>query len=124
MKFVLAQTIRYWWPVTVSIPDTDNPGKLINQTLKVLFEAKSQDDAIADQRRIEAITDITTRLVEERELLVASVKGWDDVVDDDRNVIPFTEDVFRAALQQSWFRTGVYVALSESLSGQEARLGN
>ena len=124
MKFTLSKTIRYWWPVTVSIPDPANPGKCIKQTLKVLFEPKNQDAAISAYKHLEEIPDVHDRLVAERDMLAGVVKDWADVVDDDQTPMPFSQEALNAALQQGWFRTGLNRALTESLTGEEARLGN
>ncbi|WP_323041578.1 hypothetical protein [Gemmobacter sp.] len=124
MKFVLSKTNRYWWPVTVRLPDPDQPGKMLEQTLKILFEPKDQDDALAEQTRIAAIKDPRAQVLAEREALADVCKGWDDIVDDDKTAIPFTPENLMAALQKAWFRAAVYRAYGESLSGEEARLGN
>ncbi|MBY6091077.1 hypothetical protein [Maritimibacter alkaliphilus] len=124
MKFTLAKSIRYWWPVTVRMPDPNTPGKIIEQQLKVLFEPKGRDEAIAAQDAYAALGSVRERADHEHAELRDVVKGWDDVVDEDRNPVPFTEEAIQAALQLSWFRTGVYNAYADSLAGQEARLGN
>lgn len=124
MKFVLAPVMRYWWPVTVRLPDPGQPGKLLEMQLKVLFEVKDQDASIKDQKRVNDIADPFERIVAERHLLAEHVKDWGDVVDPDHTAVPCNPANLDAALQQSWFRTGLYRALSESLNGQEAASGN
>lgn len=124
MKFTLAKKVRYWWPVTVRMPDPETPGKIVEQQLKVLFEPKSRDEALAAQDDYAQLDTARARAEHEHTELKDVVKGWDDVVDDDKSPVPFTEETISAALQLSWFRTGVYAAYAESLNGQEARLGN
>ncbi|WP_349295235.1 hypothetical protein ABEB22_18305 (plasmid) [Thioclava sp. 'Guangxiensis'] len=124
MKFTLAKTVRYWWPVTVRMPDPQNPGKIAEQQLKVLFEPKGRDAAIASQEALSKLDTPKERADHEHSELKAVVKGWDDVLDEEGTSVPFSEEMLGAALQMSWFRTGVYSAYADSLSGQEARLGN
>ncbi len=124
MKFVLSDSNRYWWPVTVSIPDPEQPGKIMRQTLKILFEPKDQDEALNEQERIAAISVPRERMLAERAALMDVIKGWDDIVTDDKAPVPFTTENLTLALRKSWFRIGVYNAYAESLNGQEALAGN
>lgn len=124
MKFTLAATTRYWWPVTALVPDDNNPGKFVEQTLKMMFEPKSQDELLEEQRRISAIKDIAKQAIAERKSLAELCKGWDDVLDSMGKPMPFTPEDLDAALQIAWFRAGVWRAYHESQNGQEARLGN
>tara|TARA_R110000868_G_scaffold368852_1_gene631979 strand:- start:6232 stop:6612 length:381 start_codon:yes stop_codon:yes gene_type:complete len=126
MKFQLAKTRRYWWPVKVRVPDAapENAGQFVEQELKVQFEPLSRDEMIASQ---EAYLDLTTaRDVAdfERQQLFRVVKDWDGVIDDDHAPVAFSEEMLATALQEEWFRTGVYAAHAESLGGEAARLGN
>lgn len=124
MKFVLETTHRYWWPVKVRIPDPEVAGKIIEQTLKIQFEPKGRDEALASDEVYRELTTAKDRADHEQKQLMDVCKGWDDVVDADKSAVAFTEENFRLALQQSWFRTAVYQAYADSLNGQEARLGN
>lgn len=124
MKFVLAATSRYWWPVTALVPDADQPGKFVEQTLKVLFEPKLQDKLLEEQRRIGAIKDFAQQARAEREALAELCKGWDDVLDASGQPMLFTPEALDTALQVAWFRAAVWRAYHESQNGQEARLGN
>lgn len=124
MKFVLADKPRYWWPVTVRVPDPENPGKVLEQTLKLLFEPRDQDAEKAEQERILKIENQAEALREERASLAAVIKGWDDVVSEDKSAIAFTPESIELALKQTWFRAAVWEAYYESQSGEEARLGN
>ncbi|MGY9046325.1 hypothetical protein P775_11045 [Puniceibacterium antarcticum] len=124
MNFVLTDLQLYWWPVPVRIPDPDNAGKILEQTFKVQFEAQSQDDAVAHTDGYQALSSAKERADHERAWLCRVVRNWDDVVGPDKSPIPFNDQTFTAALQQAWFRTGIYTAYQESINGQEARLGN
>ena len=124
MKFVLTEKPRYWWPVTVRVPDPDHPGRIIEQQLKVLFEPQDREASIASAEAHLALTSDRARADHEIDLMLNVVRDWDDVEDSDKRPIPFTPEIFRSAVGQSWFRAGVSEAYAESLAGQEARLGN
>lgn len=124
MQFKLAQTYRYWWPVTVRVPDPENPGQIIEQQLKVQLVPLSQKDLDAAQD--ESVKLKTVREVNEHGIgqLLRVVRNWEGVVDDAGEPVPFTEDGLRLALQHAWFRAGIQKALHESQNGEAARLGN
>ena len=58
MKFVLASTNRYWWPVKVRIPHPTEAGKIIEHTLKIQFEALPRDEGIKQQVAHSQLTSI------------------------------------------------------------------
>lgn len=124
MKFKLTKSHRYWWPVTVRIPDPENPGKIIEQVLKVQFEPKSREDFLAAQERAAKMTTLRELTEHEVREVHGIVKNWDDVIGDDGQLVPFTPENLEIALQQPWFRKGVNDALTTSMNGEEARLGN
>lgn len=124
MKFVLAPTNAYPWPVTVSFPDPANPGQVIKQQLQLTFEPRDQEVERAEQERVAAIRDGAEQMKAERQLMMEVVKGWSDVVDRDGKAVPFSAENLDMALRQPWFRRGAWAAYYESLSGEAARLGN
>jgi hypothetical protein len=124
LKFKMSDKPRYWWPVVVRTPDPENAGKVIEQKLKVLFEPQDRDEAVAAAEAYAKLTSPREKAEHEHLQLLAVVKNWDEVEDDDKNPVPFSPEIFLAAVQQSWFRTGVYAAYADSLNGIEARLGN
>lgn len=124
MKFTLADAHRYWWPVPVKIPHPTTAGAIETQTLKIQFEPQGQDQALEALERYEGLTSLRARAEHERDQLMAVVRNWDDVVDDEGGAIGFSEEMLRKALQASWFRSAVFEAYNQSLLGQEARLGN
>ncbi|HBS99194.1 MAG TPA: hypothetical protein DEB47_04870 [Citreicella sp.] len=125
MKFKLAKSYRYWWPVTIRQPDPDNAGKLVEMKLKLLFEPSNREEVLESQKRFSELASEAERMEHETAQYLRVVKGWDDVVDeDDGQQVPFSEELFRQALSHSWFRAGVERAYVESLLGEEARLGN
>ena len=121
-EFVLSEEpVRYWWPVTVNIPHPDKPGELLMQELHMLFEAEGQDAAVQRQEDYQSLTTNADRVEAEKQHLLAVCHDWKGVVDKDKRPVPFGEANLRRALQQSWFRIGVYTAQAESLNGQAAR---
>lgn len=121
-EFVLAASpIRYWWPVKVRIPDPETAGAILERSLEILFEAEDQDEAIERQELYATLRSQRDRVEHERRQLFRVCKDWKGVVDPDRRPVPFTEDNFRQALQQSWFRAGVYAAYADSLNGEAAQ---
>lgn len=124
MKFKLTDTPRYWWPVTVRMPSPDQPGKIVNQTLKLLFEPQSRSAAIDEAEALASLENPRDRAEAEMRQLKGVVTNWDDVTDDDGGAVAFSDEAFARALEFTWFRTAVYAAYAESLAGEEARLGN
>ncbi len=124
MQFKLAKTYRYWWPVTVQIPDPETPGKIIEQQLKIEFEPMAQADLTTAQEesaKLKTLREVTDHGIRQIKRVICN---WDGVVDDDGKPVPFTAEALEQALQHAWFRTGINKALSESQNGEEARLGN
>jgi hypothetical protein len=124
MKFTTMQTVRYWWPVTLRMPDPIHPGKIVEHTLQVQFEPESREEATLFQEGFAGLA--TPREVQDHEhgRLRRIVKSWSDMSDDDGEAVPFTPENFETAIRWQWFRTGVYDAYADSLNGQEARSGN
>ena len=124
MKFKLAKTYRYWWPVTVQMPDPDQPGKFLTQELRVLLEPLPQDEVIAVQEESAKLK--TVRAINEHGArnMGRVVKDWDGVEDEAGLPVPFSAEMLNQALQHAWFRAGINKALSESQNGEAARLGN
>lgn len=123
MQFKLAKTHRYWWPVTVRVPDPENAGQIIEQTLRVELEPLPRDEALAAQEAGGTLT--TARAAVEHEITqtLRVVRNWDGVVDES-GTVPFSPEAMRAAMQHTWFREAVSRAIADSLNGEAARLGN
>lgn len=124
MKFVLSKSHLYWWPVTVRIPDPENPGKIVEQVLRVQFEPRSRDQLLEAQEAAAKLTNLRDIIAHEISEARAVVRNWDEVIGEDGQLVPFTHENLELALQQPWFRKGVQVALAESMNGEEARRGN
>ncbi len=122
MTFVLVETPRFWWPVTVSVPDTKTPGRFMRQSFEVEFEAIGTDEA----ERLRA--DFAAKEGEEARraqhyLLERVVTGWRGVVDTAGAAVPYSGDTLVAAAAQPWVARGLYEAWTAAMTG-EARRGN
>ena len=124
MKFTLAKTPRYWWPVTVRVPDPDNAGKMLEQQLRLWVEPMTRDEQVAATEELNALTTMREMTDFDVAQTLRVVKGWEGVVDDDGAPVPFSEDALKQAMQFDWFRRDVAAAVTASLRGEEARLGN
>jgi hypothetical protein len=124
MKFVLVERPTVWWPVTVRVPDPDQPGKLAVQRLKVQFVVRDRDEVLDRQEYYAALETERERIEAETADMAETICGWDGVVDGNGNPVPFSEEMLRAAWKKSWFRVGVYAAQAEVILGKEAQTGN
>lgn len=124
MQFKLSKSHRYWWPVRVRIPDPEQPGRIIEQQLKMQFEPLSREDMLEAQDAAAKISSLREMADHEAAQARRIVKNWEGVVDEAGAVVPFTPELLDQALGQSWFRKAVQDALAESMNGEEARRGN
>ena len=124
MQFKLAETYRYWWPVTVRCPDPSNAGQIVEQQFRALFEPLDREEQLAEGEKAAGLTTMRAIVDHEIETALRVVKGWDGVVGDDGALVPYTPDLLKQALRHSWFRDGLQRALKDSLTGEAARLGN
>ena len=125
MKFALTTDYRYPWPVTIRKPDPKKPGKAIEQTFEMTFRQLPD----AEAKEIDAIGAAAKTPAElnahEHDLLRRVCVGWnDDVVDTDGEPVPFSAELFEQALQDVYFRIGVYQAYRASIALDGGRLGN
>lgn len=123
MQFKIAKTHRYWWPVTVRVPDPENAGQFLEQTLRLELEPLPRTEALAAQEALAELTTGREMVDHENNQTLRVVKNWEGVVDD-QGTVPFSEDALRAALEHSWFRIAAARAIADSLNGEAARLGN
>lgn len=117
--FVLADTYRFSWPATAMVPNLSEPGKVTQQKFRISFEAMPRDEWLEINRTAAAEGSDANYAV-----LLEVIKGWDQVVSDENEPVPFSEATLRKAMQFSWFRTAAFTAYAEAMSGEEARLGN
>jgi len=126
MKFVLGKSPAVWWPVTLTMPDPENPGQTVKSVLKVLILPQGQDDYLAEQERIAEIKGARAHARAEREYLASRISGWDwpDMLGDDQKPVQFGPETVATAMQEAWFRQGLWRAIQEVSLGEAARLGN
>ncbi|MER9047589.1 hypothetical protein NKH89_09975 [Mesorhizobium sp. M0923] len=124
MKFVLTKEYRYPWPVKIHRPDPVNPGKWQIQSYTHEFVGIGEDDAKALEKEIEDLKTPEERRAREHDLLIKASRGWRDVIDESKNPIEYSEELLRQALQDTWYRVGLYNAYVGSLASPEARKGN
>ena len=124
MKFKIAKTYLYWWPVTVSIPSPDVPGTWMKQDFQLQLEPQPREEAIAASEEMAGLTTMREVIEHDVAQTLRVVRDWKGVTDDDGNDMPFSEAALRMALQHTWFRVAVTKAIAASLNGEEARLGN
>ncbi|SLN38073.1 hypothetical protein AQS8620_01419 [Aquimixticola soesokkakensis] len=123
-NYILAQTSTYWWPVTVRCPDPTTPGKFVKRTFEAEFEFRHQDQLIEEEERVRNAVGQRAQIAAERANLVGRICGWRGVKDVLGDDVAFTKERLAAEMGNSLFRIGVYEAIRESMSGEEALLGN
>ena len=126
VKFVVTKNRRYWWPIKVRMPSEDKSraGNIDEFRFKALFEAIDQDEAKEITERVAKLAE-EERVDQMNALLHRQVVGWDDdILDEDKNPVPFDTDTFTEILKDPWVLKAFWVAWTESMSGDSARKGN
>ncbi|MQT13640.1 hypothetical protein [Segnochrobactrum spirostomi] len=116
MMFTLVDRYLFWWPCSADVPDEARPGKFNKQSFKLRFEALPRSEAQGLAAELAAL-DPDEREKREHELLYRVVHDWSEVVDAQKEPVPFERDTFARALEWSWFRTAAYRGLTEALEG-------
>lgn len=124
MQFVLIEKHLFWWPVTVSLPDPECPGAVMEQSFEALFLALPRDEAIEMDAAYAALKTREEREAHEYDLLRRVVRDWKDVVDENNAVVAYSEAMLDKALQFAWVRTGFYRAYAQAMSGEAAKAKN
>lgn len=126
MNFQSIKNETYWWPVIVRRPSAqkEDAGKLVAQKLLMQFKVVERDAEMAAQEAYKALENAQEIVEFEIDQMIDKCLNWDGVDGDDGAPKPFSKDNLRGELQKSWFRSAVYQALAESMSGEEARTGN
>ncbi|MER8946094.1 hypothetical protein [Mesorhizobium sp. M0959] len=124
MKFVMTKEYRYWWPVKIERPDPVNPGKWQTQSYTHEFVGVSEDEAKELEKEIAALATAEEKSARQHDLIMKASRNWRDVIDDHKNPVEFTEELLRQALQDTWYRVGLYNAYASSLASPAARKGN
>lgn len=117
--FVLADSYRCLWPATAMVPDATQPGHVVEQKFKLLFEIMERDKVLElEEASLKDGSDWRFTM------LLQVIKGWEDIVDHDGAPVRFSDETFGHAMQFSWFRFAAFNAYSQAVNGEAARLGN
>lgn len=136
--FKLVKTMTAWWPVKVYEPDPERPGKFAEHTFEIEFEildraqaeelARERDailDVVKDSTGGENLRELERRLEEHNtKSFQRSIRNWRGVLDDDGNVLPFTNESLLLALKRNSVREAINAAYAEAIDSGKARLGN
>lgn len=117
--FILSDVYRFSWPATAFVPDVALPGQIVKQQFQLSFEALPRDEWLAVNQAASQ-DGIDTNY----EVLLQVIKGWDKVITNENEPVPFSEAALHRAMQFSWFRTAAFTSYAEAMSGEAARLGN
>ena len=120
MKFILATTYAFWWPVKVQVPSGDTPGVFDVQTLKIRFEAIPDAEVTDHFNRRSAITDPVELRDHDHALMKRVIRNWEGVVDDAGNEVGFDQASLSRALGFLPFRTAVARAYADAMAGKAA----
>jgi hypothetical protein len=124
MRFKLSKSYRYWWPVTVRLPDPDKAGSILEQRFEAQFEPLSRDELLASQEAAAKLTTLRDMAEHEAAQATRMVTDWREIDDEAGKPLAFSPERLAQALQQPWFRAAINEALNRSMNGEEARLGN
>ena len=124
MPFVVKGEYEVKWPVTVNVPR--DGGGFDQQRCKVTFKAMPMDEA---KGRRDAIDELPESEQDEAhtELLMDTMTGWDELVDEGKNPLPFSRENLRTVLQLNFVLMAFVKAYSDAFSGagkQKRRRGN
>ncbi|MES0879700.1 hypothetical protein [Roseibium sp. SCP14] len=120
MNFKITDTYRFWWPVTVRMPDPNNAGAIIEQKFEALFEALPEDRANEMDEAFAALETAKDRKAHQHDAIREILKDWRGVIAEDESEQPFTEDAREQCIQSTWFRIGVYDAYAQAMRAEEA----
>lgn len=115
--FVLTDDLTFWWPVTVYVPDTKTPGRLVGQTFDVKFKSLAADRARELKAQFDALEGSDQRDAHQDWLATEVTVDWRKIVDENKEEIPFSSEALSRALQYSWFRIGIYNAWTDATWG-------
>lgn len=126
MKFVVTRNRRYFWPIKVRMPTADmrRAGNVEEFTFRAEFEAIDTDEARQIREEVNALP-ADERHARQNDLLLRVVVGWDeDIVDEDKQPVPFETETLAQLLKNQWVSVAFWRAWGESMSGDSARKGN
>lgn len=124
--FILTDRRLFVADATAILPSADTPGDHTRETFKLRFEL-IEDDEMTELARFtpEDLADpVTAETKNERRVLRRVIVGWEDVVDGNKEPIPFDVDTLEQALRLRWFRLAAYAAYRHAIESGEASRGN
>ncbi|MBN9243378.1 MAG: hypothetical protein J0I98_11340 [Mesorhizobium sp.] len=125
MKFVPTDELLYWWPIKIPVPHPDRPGQWKTETFEMQFRAVDEDRIRELQEEYAALKNEAERLAHQDDQLFAAAVDWRGVVDDEKEPVPFSQEMLLAMLRAAvWYRSGVYDSYHRSLVSDAARRGN
>lgn len=136
--FKLVPNLTCWWPVKVSEPDPNKPGKFIEHTFEAELQILDRDESqkADEQRRAmlkQAADDPSDENLAKVEKLLEAhdqmafrrvLRNWRGLIDENDQPIPFTDETFVAVMKHDRVRRALNVAYQEAITGDKARLGN
>ncbi|NSZ48446.1 hypothetical protein [Agrobacterium vitis] len=144
--FKLVPTLTAWWPVSVLEPDSNNPGKLKEETFEAEIVIRGKDELKPyDDKRAELVGKLPTaeefatdykaaseKAAEIRKQIEAHdqsmfhlmISNWRGILDANDQPLPFSADNLDMALGFDRIRVGLNRAYEEAVSNDKARLGN
>lgn len=125
MAFVISKKAVYPWPVNVSIPDAERPGKFKTSTFTGHFRklsAQAAQEAVA--RLAEPDVPFEERYQRENEFLSDVLLGWDGITDEDGQPLAFNEDSLLAVIDLPEVRRALFDAFFDSALHRKAATKN
>ncbi len=136
--FKFSTNITFWWPVKVIEPNPNEAGKFIEHEFKAKFEMLPPDEGKTSAKARQAIVSKITPDLSDDEveaiqseldehdlnLLLRTLRGWDNIHDADGKPISFSEANFRLIYAYRHIRNAFVRAYIDALSEDKARLGN
>lgn len=100
MAFVIQQNPTYRWPLSISLPVDD--GQREKSTFTGVFRRlrQSRIEEISKQARSAQYSrEDESELPSDREIVKEIMAGWDDVLDDQQEKVPFTDSTLSQMLE-------------------------
>jgi hypothetical protein len=123
MRFIADTNPTFWWPVEVTRPDPEKSGQVQTDTLEILFEMLSQDEALEFDEQLRKAKTEREQAEAERKRIKRVCRDWREVVDEKDKPIPFSGEMLDRFIQFPWNRIGIYRAFTQAAAG-EAREKN
>ena len=103
--FVLKADHEFDWPVTVRIPI--DGGKYASQTFTARFRLPSKDE----------MTNMAAVLGDDAANARKVMVGWDGIVDEQKQPVPFSDEALDALLGVPWARVAIWQAFIDASFG-------